>query len=52
MSDFIILGSSLLMAVYVLANGIFAVRFPERWLQSGWTATRGIKPDASPDASA
>jgi uncharacterized protein YjeT (DUF2065 family) len=50
MSDFIILGSSVLMAVYVLANGVFAVRFPERWLRLSWTAMRGIKPDASPDS--
>lgn len=50
MSDYIILGSSLLMAVYVLANGVLAVKFPERWLRSSWTATRGIKPDASPDS--
>jgi hypothetical protein len=34
MSDYLILGSSLLMAVYVLANGVFAVKFPERWLRS------------------
>jgi hypothetical protein len=34
---------------YLLANGVFAMRYPGRRLQSRWTATRGIKPDASPD---
>ena len=48
MSNYAVLLLFLLGMLYLLGNGIFAIKYPDRWLTSKWTTTRGLNPDTSP----
>jgi hypothetical protein len=47
MSDYIALTCLLLLTLYVLGNGLYAVIVPAAWLRARWSATRGIRWDPS-----
>jgi hypothetical protein len=48
MKKYLIVVSFLVGMTYVLANGVFAILYPERWLKASWTATRGMDPETLP----
>jgi hypothetical protein len=48
MKKYLIVVFFLVGMTYVLANGVFAILYPDRWLKASWTATRGIGPETPP----